>query len=368
MSELTKYHDAVVQLKKAILRSRYRAASVANAEQLTLYYNIGGYVSDNTRLGKWGTGAIEIISKQLQTELPGLRGYSPSNIKNMRVFFEEWALTFEPNRQLPTAENSEDSTLLEFRQLSTGELETDIIAAFSHVGFTHHTEILSKCKSLDERWYYICRCASEFWTVDALKSHLRARDYENYGALPNNFSSTLSDEKAAARAVRSFKDEYLLDFINISDSDDYDERDVEEAIVNDIKKFVMTFGNGFSFIGNQYRLTFNQKDYFVDLLFFNRQLKSLVAIDLKIGSFEPEYIGKMNFYLGLLDEQTRMPDENQSIGIILCADKDCVDVEIALRDVHKPIGVADYQLHFPTEDIKKMISREMAENWGKAGK
>jgi hypothetical protein len=137
------------------------------------------------------------------------------------------------------------------------------------------------------------------------------------------------------------------------------ERELELRLVEKIKIFLLELGDGFSFIGNQHRLTLNKKEYFVDLLFFNRKIKSLIAIDLKIGTFEPEFVGKMNHYLGVLDDQMKMTDENPSIGIILCAEKDHINVEVALRDFHKPIGVAEYKTIFPEKEIKSMIIREL---------
>jgi len=206
MGDLVKYKEAVSIIKNVILQSRYHAARLANREQLQLYYSIGKYVSDNTRSGKWGTGAIEEISRQLQLELPGLRGYSASNIKYMRAFFEEWAGILGVNRQLTTGELDNPGTDAN-RHLLSDDLEPVAIDAFFSVGFTHHIEILSKCKFAEERWYYIKRCASEFWSVEALKAHIRANDYAHIGALPNNFVLTIPDDKLASQAVRSFKAE-----------------------------------------------------------------------------------------------------------------------------------------------------------------
>jgi predicted nuclease of restriction endonuclease-like (RecB) superfamily len=213
------YRDAVLEIKDAILQSRYRAAVNANAEHLALKYNIGRYVSLNTRLGKWGTGAIEAISEQLQSELPGIRGYSASNIKNMRKFYEEWFNCLEANRQLPTGDLENSQSSITIRQLPTGELQEESVQAFLRTGFTHHIEILAKCSNTEERWYYIKRNAAEFWSVESLKSHIRAEEYQTLGTLPSNFEIAIPDKKQAALAVRAFKDEYLLDFIDIEDDD-----------------------------------------------------------------------------------------------------------------------------------------------------
>jgi len=253
MSKIIKYSEAVRIIKNAILQSRYQAARLANKEQLQLYYDVGNYVSINTRTGKWGTGAIEEISRQLQIELPGLRGYSASNIKYMRAFFEEWNGMFT-NRHLVSGD-LESSVSSENRHLPSGDNSDEMLDAFLRVGFTHHREIISKCKSLEGRWHYIMRCASEFWNVDTLKEHLKADDYSHYGSLPNNFNLTIPDESLAERAVQSFKDEYLLDYINIDEEDDpevKDERVYNKRIIADIRKLIMTFGEGFCPIRSEF--------------------------------------------------------------------------------------------------------------------
>jgi hypothetical protein len=166
-------------------------------------------------------------------------------------------------------------------------------------------------------------------------------------------------EHLQEQADEILKSTYNLEFLDLKQP--IKERELERRLVEKIKLFLLELGSGFTFIGNQHRLTHNEKDYFVDLLFFNRKLHSLVAIDLKVGEFEPEYIGKMNYYLGLLDQQEKQEDENQSLGIILCAAKGKVDIELALRDFHKPISVAEYILQFPKKEITEMITRELIE-------
>jgi predicted nuclease of restriction endonuclease-like (RecB) superfamily len=341
--DLLAYRNAVQKIKTAILQSRYRAAANANAELLNLYYRVGRYISTNTRSGKWGMGAIEVISEQLQGELPGLQGFSPSNMKNMRIFFEQWSSVLEPNRQSAAADLSDDEPAL-IRQLPTAELGETKVLAFSRVGFTHHREILRKCKTADERWYYIIRCADEFWSVANLKNHLRADDFSSYGSMPNNFALTIPDGQTAAIAVRSFRDEYLLDYIDIKEPGDYDERDVENAIVAEVKKFIMTAGDGFAFIGNQYRLLVDEEEFFVDMLFFNRNLQCLVAFELKKDKFRPADFGQLSFYLSALDKYVRKPNENKTIGILLCQEMNRTVVELAVQDYDKPMGVATYRL------------------------
>ena len=338
------YREAVKAIKEAILRSQYRAAASANKEQLSLYYGIGRYVSENSRTGFWGKGAIEQISSLLQKELPGLRGFSVSNIKNMRVFYEEW----EPvlNRQPAAGDLVLDEKLLlsVIRQPVADEFNW---SDFLSIGFSHHTEIISKAKTLEARLFYIHECAIRYWSKYTLRDYLKADLYSHRGTLPNNFAQTLPDTKQALKAVCSFKDEYLLDFINVEELDeqeeDLDEKIVEKSIVANVKKFIMTFGQDFSFIGNQYRVEVAGEEMFIDLLFFNRELNSLVAVELKSGKFRSSYLGQLNTYLSALDSYVRKPHENPSIGIILCREMNQTFVEFAVRDYNKPMGVATYR-------------------------
>ena len=338
------YIEAVKTIKEAILRSQYRAAASVNKEQLSLYYGIGRYVSENSRTGFWGKGAIEQISSLLQKELPGLRGFSVSNIKNMRVFYEEW----EPvlNRQPLAGDLVLDEKLLlsVIRQPVADEFNW---SDFLSIGFSHHTEIIFKAKTLEARLFYIHECAIHYWSKYTLRDYLKADLYNHRGTLPNNFAQTLPDTKQALKAVCSFKDEYLLDFINVEElneqEEDLDEKIVEKAIVANVKKFIMTFGQDFSFIGNQYRMEVAGEEMFIDLLFFNRELNSLVAVELKSGKFRTSYLGQLNTYLSALDTYIRKPHENPSIGIILCREMNQTFVEFAVRDYNKPMGVATYR-------------------------
>ena len=338
------YREAVKTIKEAILRSQYRAAASVNKEQLSLYYGIGRYVSENSRTGFWGKGAIEQISSLLQKELPGLRGFSATSIRNMRIFYEEWDKVL--NHQ-PTADDlvlNEKLLLVEIHQPLADEFNW---ADFLSIGFSHHTEIISKAKTLEARLFYIHECATRYWSKYTLRDYLKADLYSHRGTLPNNFAQTLPDTKQALKAVCSFKDEYLLVFINVEElneqEEDLDEKIVEKAIVTNVKKFIMTFGQDFSFIGNQYRVEVAGEEMFIDLLFFNRELNSLVAVELKSGKFRTSYLGQLNTYLSALDTYIRKPHENPSIGIILCREMNQTFVEFAVRDYNKPMGVATYR-------------------------
>ncbi|OOV27108.1 hypothetical protein BXU11_11840 [Flavobacterium sp. LM5] len=371
MQEGNNYVIEVQQIKKAILRSRYEAAALANAELLKLYFGIGQYVSFHSRNKNWGKGAIDSISSLLQQELHGLRGFSATNIKNMRLFYEGWEFMQpflidekeplfqfseeELNRQLPSAELKNQNRQLAtgdlnnsfvIRQLPTDELQNEFNTMFLKIGFTHHIAIINNTEGIEERVFYIQKTATEFWNNTTLKHHLKSDLYQRQGKLAHNFQSTLSENAFRQKALMAFKDEMLLDFINIEDADEEpNERVLENAIVQNIKKFIMALGSEFSFIGNQHRLLIEDEEYFIDLLFFNRKIQSLVAIELKKGKFKAEYVGKMNLYLSALDEMVKQPHENPSIGIILCKEKNNKIVEFAFRDTSKPMGVVTYKTY-----------------------
>lgn len=337
--------DAVKAIKSAILRAQAVAVRDVNRSQLLLYYGIGRYVSANSREGTWGTGAIAAISERLQKELPGLRGFGERNIKNMRTFYEFWAPVL--NRQTMSAD-SETASIIPLdaiRQMPSAEFDVE---AFLSIGFSWHLELISKAKSLEECAYYIDAVRRGHWSVVELREHLKADDFHHAGKLPNNFAATIPSPRQALAAVRMFKDEYLLDFVNVEDvdaasADDVDERVVESAIVANIKKFIMAFGRDFSFVGNQFRMEVEGREQFVDLLFFNRELNCLVAIELKRGEFKPAYLGQMHLYLQVLEDRHKKPHENPPIGLILCKSADKAFVEYAVRDYAKPMGVATYR-------------------------
>lgn len=369
----SEYLNAVKAIKQAILESRYRAARHVNKEVLALNYGIGRFISINSRSAKWGSNAIAVISNLLRQELPGVKGYSEASIKMMRTFYEEWRCLFE-NRQLPIDDLGNQLLVsgitdkIEIRQLVTDELSASDLASFLNVGFTNHYVILTKTKSKEERLFYIRRCATEFWKVETTKYYLSENLFKKEGTIQQtNFNKTIDNAAFKQRALQSFKDEYLLDFVNIEDPELVDERVIEQRIIQNVKNFIMAFGPDFTFMGNQYRLEVAGQEFVVDLLFFSRRLRSLVAFELKRGEFKPEYTGKMNFYLAALDKYVRLPDENPSIGIILCKTKNDEIVELSFSDTSKPMGVATYRTsqELPPEirqalpdmeDLKKLIT------------
>lgn len=359
MSKLQNYDEAVQAIKSAILQSQYDAAKTVNEKQLMLYYGIGKYISLNSRNGFWGKGAIDAISEQLDKELPGLRGFTSRNLRYMRTFYEEWEMLGSSEQVGQISENTSGNL-----ELTSSELENTTIAsiwnfqvpnysdfpmdAFLHIGFTHHRVILGKVKNLEERLFYIKRCADEHLTVEELKSSLAGDDYHHQGSLPNNFARTIPATQQALKAIGTFKDEYLLDYINVEELDvrdraDIDEKVVENAIIHNVKNFILTFGKDFAFIRNQYHLDAFGEDQYIDLLFFNRELNCLVAVELKRGKFKTSYLGQLQGYLSVLDGFERKPHENPAIGIILCKDMNKSFVDYVIQDYTRPMGVATYK-------------------------
>ena len=354
------FAKTVQDIKLAILQARAKAAHLANAEALKLYFFVGGYISKKTRNAKWGSGAIDALSRQLQVELPGLRGFSATSIKNMRVFFEFWADDFSilplPSdgiRPLPTDDirqmASAGSALVPIRQMPSAELDAEQLGAFMAVGFSQHREIVRVARSKDEAWFYICSSAKALWSYEQLLRHLRADDYHHIGALPNNFAKTLSPMALATRAVRSFRDEYLLELVNLDNADaihdqDIDERVLSKALVADVEKTIQSLGgDDFCFMGREKRLLVEGEEVFIDLLFYHRSLRAMIAVELKMGKFRAAYLGQLELYLSALDATLRHPDENPSIGLLLCEKMNKGFVEFAVRDKSKPLGIATYR-------------------------
>ena len=349
---------AVEAIKNAVLRSQYQAAKDVNRVQLALYFGVGRFLFSKKGKRTWGTKVLESISTKLRNELPGLRGFSAENLKKMRQFYENWQFLDSSDltntiQKLPVRRNS---------VVATTELEKAVVIIpefiinapdfpledFFNVPFTHHVAIFGKVKNLVERYFYITKTAQEHLSVDSLKLSIKRHDFQRKKEATNNFPSTLSNSKIVRTAVEMFKDEYLLDFINVEeigerDIQDIDEKVVENEIVHNVKNFIMTFGKDFSFVGNQYHLEIYGKEFFTDLLFFNRELNCLVAVELKKGEFKPSYLGQLCTYLKILDDKIRKPHENQAIGIVLCKTVDKKFAEYVIQDYNKPMGVATYK-------------------------
>ena len=363
-SSIQQYKQAVSVIKEAILHSQYRAAKMVTGEELSLNFGIGAYVSNRSRQEKWGTSIIESISEQLRRELPGLRGFSARSIRNMRTFYEYWTqyLIWQPSAaklQLSINQNTIDIDCFSLQKWSPVAAEINR-EEFLGISFSHHLEILQKTKDIQEVLFYIHQTVLHKWDKYDLRNRLKEGLCQKQGAAANNFLQTMPVNDAR-KAVGMFKDEYLLDYINIDEMEvdkpeDIDERVIEKAIVRNIKQFIMTFGRDFAYIGNQYHLEIFGEELFPDLLFLNRELNCMVVVELKKGAFKPAYIGQLQTYMKVLDDKVRKPHENPTIGILLCKSANTAFVEYVIRDYTHPMGVATYKT---AEDMSEELRKAL---------
>jgi len=309
----TEYTKFLNEIKSRIVTARIQAIRSVNKELIKLYWDIGRAIVERQKKYKWGDAVVERLALDLSAEFNSVAGFSVQNLWRMRLLYLEY-------------KNS-----LKLAQL------------VREIPWGQNIVIMQMVKDVKEREYYIRATAEMGWSRNVLLNQIKAGAYNYQKSMPkqHNFSKALPVH-LTEQAGESIKSVYNLDFLDITKS--VIERELERRLVERIKRFMLELGKGFSFLGNQYRLVLGNNEYFIDLLFFNRLLKCLVAIELKTGKFEPEYAGKMDFYLQLLDEQAKLKDENPSIGIILCAAKENIVVEYALRSTKKPVGVAEYYL------------------------
>jgi len=298
------------EIKSRIVKARIQAIRSVNKELIKLYWDIGKSIVERQKQFGWGKRVVEQLSLDLINEYENFKGFSSDNLWRMRMFY------------------------LEYRD------EQKLAQLVPELPWGHNILIMQKVKDIKEREYYIISSINFGWSRNTLLNQIKADAYKlSQRQKTHNFPKALPLH-LSEQADESMKSVYNLDFLGITKP--VLERELEKRLIEKLKQFILELGYGFSFLGNQYRLTLGDNEYFVDLLFFNRKLKCLVAVELKTGRFEPEYAGKMDFYLHLLDEQVKLKDEQPSIGIILCAEKDNIVVEYALKSVKKPIGVAEY--------------------------
>ncbi len=322
-AEASKYEPLVQDIKELIHKKQYHVLQIMNAETINLYWEIGEEIYRQQKENGWGKSIVQVLSKELQKEFPGAKGYSASNLWRMRNFY----LTYRDSEKLAPM----------VREIS----------------WSNNIIIMEKCDNALQREFYIQMAKRYGWTKRVLANFIETQTYEKYLLNQTNFDLTLPEERRV-QAKLAVKDEYTFDFAELSP--EYSEYELEIQLVNNIRAFLIEMGGDFTFIGNQYHLAVGSRDLYIDLLLFHRRLRSLVAIELKIGEFEAEYAGKMQLYLTALDEQVKLQNENPSIGIIICKSKDKTYVEYALKQSNAPIGVATYQLRNSLpEDMKEML-------------
>lgn len=325
------YQKLLGEIKERIRSAQYDALRVVNKEMIFLHWDIGRKIVERQKTHSWGKSVVEKLSKDLQTEFPGMQGFSTQNLWYMRQFY----LEYHGHQKL---------------QPLVGE-----------ISWAKNLVIMSKCKNDLEREFYIRMTKKFGWTKEVLIQQVENQSYEKTLLNQTNFDKVLPD-KIRQQAKLAVKDEYTFDFLELGA--EHDEKELERAILRKLERFLKEMGGLFTFVGSQYRLQVDDTEFFIDLLLFHRRLKCLIAIELKIGKFQPEHVGKMQFYLAALDEMVRLEDEHPSIGIILCKDKGKTIVEYALKNSKKPIGISTYRLlkKLPQELRQQLPSPEQIQD------
>jgi predicted nuclease of restriction endonuclease-like (RecB) superfamily len=298
----------IADIKQKVRQAQYEALKAVNVQLINLYWEIGKSIAEK-QSENWGKAIVPTLSNELQNEFPGIGGFSTTNLWLMAQFYSEYHA-------------------VEFLQPLVGE-----------ISWSKHIAILNKCKNNQERQFYILSTKKFGWTKNVLIHQIENKTFEKYLLNQTNFEDTLP-ESIKNQASLAVKDEYTFDFLNLSH--EHSESELEQALIQNIRRFLTELGHNYTFVGNQYKVSVSDKEYFIDLLLYHRQLQCLIAIELKIGEYMPEYKGKMEFYLSVLNDKIKLPHENEAIGIIICKSKDRTIVEYSLKSSTMPIGVATY--------------------------
>ena len=317
------YQALLAEVKTHIRSTQYAALRAVNKALVGLYWDIGRLIVERQRDAGWGKAVVAQLANDLQADFPGTGGFSASNLWRMKGLFE----TYRGAEKLAPL--------------------------VREIGWSHNLIILERCKNAQEREFYLRMTRRFGWSKNVLAHQIDNQSYEKSLLGQTNFNKTLTPA-LRAQAKLAVKDEYVFDFLELGEQ--HSERELERALITRIEDFLRAMGGMFAFMGSQYKLQVDGRDFFIDLLLFHRHLRALVAIELKIGEFEPEFVGKMQFYLAALDAQVRQPDESPSIGIILCKEKKRTIVEYALLDASKPIGVATYEV---TKTLPKKLQDQL---------
>lgn len=372
-TELTLYRDLLVDIKTRVRQAQQKAALAANAEMLLMYWDIGRMIAVRQELEGWGSGVIPRLAVDMKNELPEEKGFSERNIKRMVQFWTAYPQLFAIGprtvAQLETAPAPATFGPRSVAQIGAQPvppLETEprlaaqALSAFALLSWAHNIILIQKIKHLPTRLWYARQTLEHGWSRDTLAVQIKNRAHERAGAAITNFETTLPVGHASL-AQGLLKDPYLFDFLTLEEP--FHERELETGLLTHLQKFLLELGRGFAFVGRQYRLDVSDREFYLDLLFYHLHLRCFVVVDLKKGDFKPEYAGKMNFYCSVVDDQLRREHDTPTLGLILCQTKDRILAEYALRDIHKPIGIADYELTraLPAELVSSLPSIEAIE-------
>ncbi len=356
--ELITYGAILKQLKEKIKTAQTKAVLAVNNELLKVYWEIGNVIFEQEKESGWGSKIIEKLAVDLKIEFPHIKGLSPRNLRYMRNFssaYPQFLILQQAAAKLQNTDNQIDVILQQ---------------AAAKLPWGHHQVLLDKLKTIEERSFYIQKCAEIGWSRNMMIHQIESGLYNRQGALTNNFNNTLPAHQSEL-TKQLFKEPYNLDFIMLGE--EAKERDLEDALMTHVTKLLLELGDGFAFMGRQRRFEAGGKEFFIDLLFYHTKLRRHIIIELKIGEFEAEFVSKMNLYLGLVDDALKGEFDQPAIGLILCKTKNKIVAEYALRDTSKPIGIAEYKIsqvlpedikgELPSiEDIEQKLDEEINEN------
>jgi len=325
-STIKEYAQTLADIKKHIKEAQVKAALSANKELLKLYWYIGQTIAEKQSTSNWGSSIIEKLAKDLQNSFPGLAGFSRANIFKMRAFY------------------------LAYEKVSQAVRQFDELPILN-IPWGHNVIIITKAKNNEERLWYAQRTIDNGWSRNLLEMAIKSNLYKREGKAITNFKQTLPAPQSEA-AQQSLKDPYLFDFLSLTA--EYDERDIEQGLIDNVQKMLLELGKGFAFVGRQYHLEIGNADFYIDLLFYHYKLRCFVVVELKAREFDPRDTGQLNFYLSAVDDILRHEGDNPTIGLLLCKTKNNIIAEYALRDINKPIGVAGYETK-----LVKLLPKEL---------
>lgn len=347
--ETSKYKDLIVDLKSKIQQSQIKAAVKVNSALIELYWELGKEITEKEFENQYGSGFFEQLSHDLKIEFSQITGFSARNLKYFKNFYQFYSLNNTIRQQVVAELKSNQK---QNRQQAVADFENEDNKNLSKVDekqfqklflipWGHHIQIFTKCKNATEAFFYINKTIENGWSRAVLLNMIYGNLYQSQGKAITNFSKTLPDYDSEL-VKQTLKDPYIFDFISISDN--YKERELENALIDNIQKFLIELGNGFAFVGKQVEMKVGNQSFFIDLLFYHIKLKRYVVIELKTGDFEPEHAGKLNFYVTSVDKQMRDENDNATVGLIICKTKDDIIAEYSLTDLHKPLGISSYEL------------------------
>ena len=363
------YFRWISDLKQKIQQSQIKAAIQVNSALIEMYWDLGKEISERSFENTYGSGFFKQLSQDLRNEFPEIKGFSSSNLRFFEIFYQfysqevtnlqqvvrEFKIDDKPNLQQVVGEFKSEEN--QNRQQLVGEFPQKLFL----IPWGHHIQIFTKCKNVTEALFYINKTVENGWSRAVLLNMISGNLYQSQGKAITNFSKTLPDYDSEL-VKQTLKDPYIFDFLNISEN--FKERELENALIDNIQKFLIELGNGFAFVGKQVEMKVGNQSFFLDLLFYHIKLKRYVVIELKSGEFEPEHAGKLNFYVTSVDKQLRDENDNATVGLIICKTKDDIIAEYSLTDLHKPLGISSYELRkiLPDNFKSSLPSIEEIEN------